>query len=71
MSFVFLFLIFLPIVAPLYAFAIGGVAIGIPVSLLSLATLVFLIKKPKTGRVLWGILFVIGVFLGLVLLCNG
>ena len=68
MSFVFLFLIFLPIVAPLYAFAIGGVAIGIPVSLLSLATIIFLIKRPKLGRTLWGILFVIGFVLGLILL---
>lgn len=71
MGFAFQFLILLPIVAPIYAFAIGGALIGLPVSLLSLSTIIFLIKRPKLGRTLWGILFVIGVILGLVLLCNG
>ena len=68
MGFVFQFLILLPIVAPIYAFAIGSALVGIPVSLLSLATIIFLIKRPKLGRTLWGILFVIGLVLGLILL---
>ena len=68
MGFVFQFLILLPIVAPIYAFAIGGALVGIPVSLLSLSTIIFLIKRPKLGRTLWGILFVIGFVLGLILL---
>ena len=70
MGFAFQFLLLLPIAAPIYAWAVGGAAIGIPVSLLSLATLILLIRKPKTGQILWSILFVIGILLGLVLLCN-
>ena len=68
MGFAFQFLILLPIVAPIYAFAIGGALIGIPVSLLSLTTIIFLIKKPKTGLTLWSILFAIGLVMGLILL---